>query len=162
MRQRYARLGASGLLAAAAMVAYSSRERCPELPRDATRLPSVARLSVTGTYRRGAYHLVWQRSPRAVEFFGDPGPIPPDTRKAGIDRGPFLLPSVVVFEPPWSARSERDPEELERFEGMQVTVTGIFHLVCPEEPKPRWVSSTNFSCLAPVETIALAKPHGGS
>jgi hypothetical protein len=57
----------------------------------------------------------------------------------------------VTLEPVWAEEAIRPAEEIERYDGERVRVTGIVHEQAPEPPEP--AASLMSPCVHPVEAV---------
>jgi|GEM_PF-3844555 len=88
----------------------------------------------------------------------------PYRKKKGVKKQD--LPAQIVFEgdedngvflePFWHEDAKRNLNEIEKFEGKKVLVTGTFYESMPENPDPR-MASLGGLCIHPVQKIELVE-----
>jgi hypothetical protein len=63
--------------------------------------------------------------------------------------------TVLLLEPSWSPAGARSDDEIGRFNGKEVVVTGIVHAEAPPPPEP--AAAVAGPCITPVESITEAR-----
>lgn len=110
------------------------------MPDAATSLDALSRVSGQRATVEGRYQQIDVR----MRQKGDP--VYAGHAAVILDDG-----TEVTLEPVWAAEAIRPAEEIERFDGQRVRVTGVVHEQAPEPPEP--TASLMSPCVHPVEAV---------